>query len=960
MRTTRHFPIVGRTPWLPTGFPWVLLAAATFAWPARGTEPDPGADPSAAGREVSEASESVAGIDFFERRIRPLLVDHCYECHAGDEWAGGLRVDSREDLLEGGDSGPAVRPGDPDGSRLIEAVSYRNLDLQMPPAGRLSDQQVADLRHWVEAGAADPRRRDSDRPANPPTGMSIEAGRQFWSFRPRASVSPPRPADPGWVRTPIDAFILDRLDGAGLAAAPPADRRTLIRRVTFDLTGLPPTPEETEAFLADESPGAWERVIDRLLASPRYGERWGRHWLDVARYADSNGLDENLAYGNAWRYRDYVIDSFNRDRPFDRFLIEQLAGDLIPDADRDSRTATGFLSLGAKVLAEPDHEKLVMDIIDEQLDTTGKAFLGMTLGCVRCHDHKFDPILQRDYYALAAIFKSSRTLADSKTGAIHHWYEHAFGDEAELARIEQVDAAIGEKKAAANRFKSQAMSAIRSEAVSRAAVYLAAAAEISPAASLRDIEGVAEPLGLHPRILHHCRLHLEYHREQPLWARWHRLVGDGAGFADIESHFAALFAEPSGEAAEGDAGEQDAAEGDAVGPGDDVAELRALAQTALQDASGFLTVPAKPAFAFDEATLAEYYRLLDEARVAESEAPDAPAAMGVGEAETLVRLPLHIRGSHRNLGDPVPRGFPRVMLSPGQEVALPDDRSGRLEFARWLADPDHPLTARVYVNRVWRWHFGRGLVASTENFGVLGDRPSHPELLDWLAEEFVRSGWSTKSLQRLILSSAVYQMASYHPQTEQAATIDPENALRWRFDVRRLEAEPIRDAILEVSGMLDRTVGGKTVPLRNRQFVFDHTSIDHTDYDSRRRAVYLPVIRNHLYTFFEQFDFPDPTMPSGDRAVTVIAPQTLLLMNDDFVMEAAASLADRSRVAAGEGMAGRVEWIYRRAVNRPPGGDEVRRAERFVTEVSGADSRELAWQMFCQALLSSNEFVFVR
>ena len=362
---------------------------------------------------------------FFERQVRPLLVRHCFECHSAAENSGGLNLESPAALRRGGDSGPAVVPGTPDQSLLIEAIRYENRDLQMPPEGPLSKREKGILEEWVAMGAPDPR-REPEGTAPQPVGMSIEDGRKFWAFLPVANPLPPTVQDSDWVRSPIDAFVLARLEDAGFIPAPPADRATLLRRVTFDLVGLPPSPEELEAFLADDSVNAFETVVERLLASPQYGVRWGRHWLDVARYADSNGLDENLAYGQAWRYRDYVIDAFNNNKPFDQFVVEQLAGDLIPQASQETKTATGFLMLGAKVLAEPDMEKLVMDTIDEQLDTTGKAFLGLTLGCARCHDHKFDPIQQRDYYALAAIFKSTRSFADTNTGIIKHWFESTY------------------------------------------------------------------------------------------------------------------------------------------------------------------------------------------------------------------------------------------------------------------------------------------------------------------------------------------------------------------------------------------------------------------------------------------------------------------------------------------------------------------------------------------------------
>ncbi|MFK8111755.1 MAG: PSD1 and planctomycete cytochrome C domain-containing protein [Rubripirellula sp.] len=904
-----------------------------------------------------------ADVEFFEKEIRPILVEHCYECHAGEEASGGLLLDSRAGWMRGGDTGAAIVPQDAEESLLIEAVRYRNQDLQMPPDGRLSAAEITSLEKWVSLGAPDPR--DGMIQAHAPTGMAVEEGRKFWSFTPVGNPAVPQLEDRSRVNTPIDAFIMKGLQQAGIPTAPVADRRTLIRRVTFNLIGLPPTPAEVDRFLNDDSPDAFEKVIERLLISPQYGIRWGRHWLDVARYADSNGLDENLAFGNAWRYRDYVIDAFNRDKTFDRFLLEQLAGDLLPGANRETKVATGFLSLGAKVLAEPDREKLEMDMIDEQLDATGKAFLGMTFGCVRCHDHKFDPIKQSDYYALAAIFKSTKTMGDSNTGAIKHWNEHVFAEEDELKSFQAIDKEIAAKKKAATDFKNKALTALREDARSKAALYLAAATRFDGTATLKQVAEIAAPMELHPRILHHCRLHLQYHQQDAVFASWHEL-GSQAKDPDeharlVQQHYERRFAA----VADALKREREANPKAAKIPDADLDAFR----LALNDNSGFLAVPPKPEFAFDSETLAGYDQLMEAARVLESRAPDVPAAMGVEDGTVHASLPIHIRGSHRNFGEPVKREFPIVMRSSTVRPIFPAQQSGRLELARWMASTQHPLTARVYVNRVWRWHFGTGLVTSTENFGVLGDRPSHPELLDWLARWFMQSGWSTKELHRLILTSSVYQMASQHPQEALAATVDPENRLRWKFDMQRLESEQLRDAILFASGRLDQSIGGKMVPLRNRQFVFNHTSVDHTKYDSLRRAAYLPVIRNNLYTLFAQFDFPDPTMPTGDRKTTTVAPQALLLMNAPLVIESSDALA-RGLLRVSTSNASRVETAYVRVLGRSPSQLEVNRALDFVddtvregrTNATDLDPETVqrAWALFCQSLFASNEFMYLR
>ena len=916
----------------------------------------------------------VTAVEFFEKQVRPILVDHCQECHCAADVNGGLRLDSGPAVRSGGDSGPAVVPGDPESSNLILAVRYRNPDLQMPPKGRLTEDQISVLEKWVTIGVPDPR-TESPNPPDRPTGMSIEDGRRFWSFQPLQEVEIPRvgtgesvfeassdlnlePAEKVALANrlvhPIDAFLQVELNKHALKPAIRTDRRTLIRRITFDLTGLPPTPEEVSAFLADESEDAFSRVTERLLASPQYGVRWGRHWLDVARYADSNGLDENIAFGNAWRYRDYVVDAFNSDKPFDRFLIEQIAGDLLPSANQETRTATGFLVLGAKVLAEPDMEKLVMDTVDEQLDTVGKAFMAVTLGCVRCHDHKFDPLKQTDYYAMAAIFKSTKTFSGTNTGAIKYWNEHSFATEADLAEIKKIDAELAGKKSAAATFKNKAMAKVRADAQARAADYLQAATLFAPSASLTVVDEIAASAKLHSRILHHCRLHLDYHKDDPFFRTWHQFVSSGKPDR-VFDYYSRLFSQAT-----------DPTQGDHRNSF--TSSQLEQARQAIDDASGFLAVPPKVDYAFDAETLSEYFRLEDVARIAESEAADEPAAMGVGEEATITSLPIHIRGSHLNLGVPVSREFPEVMRTSSQRPVLPENQSGRLQLAQWMASRQHPLTARVIVNRVWAWHFGRGLVGTTENFGKTGERPSHPELLDWITRHFIETGWSVKELHRLILSSNAYQMSSRHAGADTASVRDPENRLMYKFRMQRLTAEQLRDAILFISGRLDLSLGGKTVPLRNRQFVFNHTSEDHTKYDSLRRSIYLPVIRNNIYTFFEQFDFPDPTMPTGQRSSTIVAPQALLLMNADLVMDSATELAMLLETAANNDI-DRISFAYQKVLGRPATGSELKRAARFIGEMTAEDissggthefDHQQAWSAFCQSLFASNEFMYVK
>ena len=885
----------------------------------------------AAGGVLAAAPPSAEQTEFFEKQVRPVLVERCYECHSAEKKTkGGLALDTREATLKGGDTGPALVAGDPEKSLLIEAVRYANHDLQMPPKKRLSEGEVKVLEAWVKMGAPDPR--EAAPAVKVAKTIDIEAGRKHWSFTPLARVEPPSVPP---LASPIDGFILAKLAEKGLKPAQAAEKRTLLRRATFDLIGLPPTTQDVDAFLADSAADAFDRVIERLLASPHYGERWGRHWLDVARYADSNGMDENIAFGNAWRYRDYVVRAFNEDKPFDQFLIEQIAGDLLPPSEA-AISATGFLALGARVLAEPDVQKLEMDIIDEQIDTIGKAFLGMTLGCVRCHDHKFDPISQEDYYAIAAIFRSTRSLATEKMGAIKFWYEHSLATPEQLAEKKKFDEALKAKKAEVAKFVGQARTAVKAEVQKRAADYLAAAALLPAKATLADAQAAAKADTLDADIVFICRQYLERSTEHPVFATWRELAAKQDAEA-IRQHYAPIFAEA-------------------------LTAKKGPAYDALVEAKGFLALPAKDADVLDAETLVKIAAMNEEVTKFEVTGPDLPALMSVAETNTVKTLPVHIRGSYLTLGKPVERGFPEVMRTSFSKPILPAKRSGRLELARWMASSEHPLTARVIVNRVWRWHFGQGLVSSTDNFGILGGKPSHPELLDWLARTFIEDGWSIKDLHRLIMKSATYQQASSvsfsTADLADPRLVDPENRLLWRANIQRLEAEQIRDAMLSVSGWLDTTIGGKTIPLRNREFVFNHTSKDATTYESPRRALYLPIIRNHLYDMLEQFDYPDPTMPTGSRNSTVIAPQALIMMNAPVVMESGARLAKRLADLPDDEQ--RVQQLYAALYGRPPLDHEKADTLALIRDFSAADKPERAWALLCQTLFAANEFIYLR
>ncbi|MEW4486925.1 DUF1553 domain-containing protein [Thalassoglobus sp. JC818] len=837
-------------------------------------------------------------IRFFENKIRPLLANHCYDCHSEETQEGGLRLDNLTGMLQGGNAGPVMVAGKPDRSLIINAISYRDSDLRMPPDERLTDQQIKDLTHWIELGSPHPETGQVEQ-VRPTSTIDLEAGRQHWAFQP---IVLPEVPDVGLsidgkaATHPIDAFVIADLNSQGLNPLPRADKRSLIRRATFDLVGLPPTVEEIQAFVEDDSPDAFNKVVERLLNSPHYGERWGRHWLDVARYADSNGLDENAAHGNAWRYRDYVVQSFNEDKPYDEFLVEQLAGDLLvpdrePTTGHEQLIATGYLVIGPKVLAEVDESKMEMDIVDEQVDTIGRGLMGLTLGCARCHTHKFDPIEHADYYALAGIFKSTKTMETFKL--IARWNEVAIPNAEELSHQQAHEQTVAEK----NEEIAQRIDAAKREVIDKRA---AAKSE-----SQESVDENSEPKAVEEKE-------------------------------------------------------------------------------------------------FSEAAASDLKRLREELKKLEESAPEIPSAMAVAEG-TVEDTSIHIRGSHLTLGEDVRRGFPRVLVGDHQP-SIPEDRSGRLEFARWLTSRENPLTARVMVNRIWRWHFGKGIVATIDNFGIQGEPPTHPKLLDWLAARFIDDEWSMKEMHRHIMLSETYQRASHPSQLPDSenrtealrdwATLikkDPGNRSYGRFDVRRMEAEAVRDAILATSGELDRTIGGPVITTPNRELVFNHTSQDATAYESKRRSLYIPIIRNHLYDMFQLFDYSDASVLNGDRDSSTTSPQALFLMNSPFMNEMAESMAARilSRDLTTNQ---RITRLFEEAYGRLPTEAELREVSHFlkafelnnsedgagmevslldddtgapeaesVTEPDNTKSAQLrAWRALCQSILASSEFLYIR
>ena len=959
-----------------------------------------------------KTSASPEQIAVFETKIRPVLEAKCVGCHGPKQHSGGLRLN---------------KPISVDfAARLVDAISYTG-QVKMPPSGKLPADEMAALTAWAKSGAPWPTN------LAPPT----KSAKTFWSFVPTQRPTLPNVQARWWAQNPIDRFVLAKLEAQGLKPAPVADRRTLIRRATFDLTGLPATPQEIDAFIFDKKPNAFDRVIDRLLASPAYGERWGRHWLDVARYADSNGLDENLVFPNAWRYRDYVISAFNSDKPINRFFQEQLAGDLLPGAGDNELIATGYLSLGAKMLAEDDPVKQELDVIDEQIDTTTKTFLGLTVGCARCHDHKFDPIPAKDYYSLAGIFKSTKTMLNYKNMA--EWNEQPLGSAVDRQKLTEIETQVKALKESAKKKREAADDALLKELQPQKSAYELAArklietektkSELQPVISsdsdkapaiaivqeaedyvsgnvTKDRDGFGKGIGVlvnrgeFPNRTEYdikvseagpYQLDIRYASGDPrpiqVFANGTLVLSNAAGqvTGGFQPEHQKWFAEGVFFLHEGINHLKFERESYfphidkfllVLRPGQQPTEslgLIASAQRLIPDIVRDVADRIKNgndvkielpdnADPFLPAPIAKELKVLD-AKIAELEKskPPLPRAMAVGEG-TPTDLKVHIRGNYLTLGEDCPRRFPSAVCGPNQPP-VPANHSGRLELAQWMSDGKNPLTARVFVNRVWRWRFGKGIVASVDNFGALGDLPSHPELLDWLATTFVsEDGWSLKKLHKRMMLTNTYQMSGLYNQ--RAANLDPDNRLLWRFPRQRLEAEAIRDSILFVSGTLDRKMGGTTMNLKPRSYVTSTANADPIKYDSLRRAVYLPVIRSALYDVYTAFDFGDPTVMNGDRSSTTVAPQALFMLNSAVVLGAtraqAETLLKNSRLSDDQ----RVQQLYRTCYGRLATPDEVSLAKTYVSRFEAAYSKSKnprlsAWQSLCKAVIAANEFIYV-
>jgi hypothetical protein len=834
----------------------------------------------------------------------PILQQRCLPCHGPGQQMSSLDLSSRAAALKGGQkSGPAIAPGNAALSPLYRRVTGQDQPA-MPLGGKLTDAEIAIIRKWIDSGAPWDERTF--------TGQQ----RNWWAFRKPVRQPIPRVADPRWNAHPIDAFIKKVLDERNLEPAPPADRRTLIRRAWLDLVGLLPPAEEVEAFVNDPSPGAWQKCADQLLASPHYGERWARHWLDVARYADSWGHIHDDDNPNAWRYRDYVIQSFNQDKPYDHFILEQLAGDEVDDVTYDTLIATSFHRIGPRVLfREKQNPHYRYDYLDDMIGTTSRAFLGLTVSCARCHDHKFDPISQMDYYRMMAIFfpyvDYNHPLASPNEIAAYEGRKAEIEPKIqaltrEIRRIEEPyrNAAFQRKM---ETFPEDVRTAVRMPEDQRTPGQKLLAAQMM---SIRNT--VARQVTLN-QTDSQARTKLQAQLRE-LQAQLPKPLPVAAGIRDGDYRFT-----PDG-------------------PGDEPVPGTTAKRIKVDFDGSYVPRPGKP-----YEPPACYFPALSEPGKGKLVEPGFLSVITGGG-------PAQIR--------PLPNG----RLSSGRRRAL----------AEWIASPDNPLTARVMVNRIWHYHFGRGIVSTPSNFGRMGNLPSHPELLDWLATEFVRQGWSIKGMHRLILTSQTYQMASsfYRPANMEE---DPENAELWRFPVRRLEAEIIRDIILSASGQLNRQAGGPpffpAVPKTAYVEVarVGKWMLTKEEPSTWRRSIYSYWKRARKSPMFEVFDQPDTMVTCDRRNITTVPTQALTLLNDEFVLLQSRYFAERVQQAAGRDAAGQIESAYRIALSRDPTLKELTAGVQFIEkqrahhkQKPAADPDRSALTDLCNVILNTNEFLYVQ
>ncbi|MBA4186994.1 MAG: hypothetical protein C0467_03150 [Planctomycetaceae bacterium] len=861
---------------------------------------------------ASAAEPTAAQVEFFENKIRPVLVESCYKCHSAEaekdkKLKGGLLLDTKAGWEKGGDTGKAIVPGKPNEGTLLKSLKYADENLQMPPKGKFSDAVIKDFEKWIADGAADPRSAGTVKAV----GIDIEKGKQFWSFQPPREAAIPSTTTPQFtVRNPIDAFVSAEWAKRGLKPAPAADKRTILRRVYLDLIGLPPKPEDVDAFLADNSADALAKVVEKLLGMSAHGEKWARHWLDVARYAE----DQAHTFGvkprtQAWRYRDWVIAALNADMPYDRFVRLQIAGDMMTDAPEDPFTkfaGLGFLGLGAEYYKNTAAAQAIAEELDDRVDTITRGFMGVTLSCARCHDHKFDPFPTRDYYSLAGIYMGTNmTDAPLVSPAEAKAYADA------IAKTKEAEGKV-------NAHLSTMAKAAQTKAQSQTVTYLLAARKVRAGKGGKpSADEVAKAEGISPYFVNRWVKFLDTPaaKNLPEFKDWFSLKPD---------------AEETAVKAAAEVMQKAVMQGAKNSPVQKVVVND-------KDAPFFLPPADAEKFFVTDADKPKLTELRAEFDKRKKETPPAPAMAHVVSGNGA-GMKIYVRGNPAVQGEPAPKGFLQVLPS-----ATPaGEKFTRLDLANSIASKDNPLTARVIVNRVWSWHFGRGLVNTPSNFGKLGDAPSHPELLDWLAVNFMKNGWSMKWLHRQIVLSSVYQMDS--KATPENDKLDAANIYLWRANRHRLDIELWRDSLLFVSGNLDPTRGGPTFDLR--------------DQNAKRRTIYAKISRHELDGLLRLFDFPDANATADKRTVTTVPQQQLFALNSEFMATQAKALAKRVE-SLGKTDAERVTAAYRIAFGRTPEAREIEMAERFLQLPPKTDDKLTRWQQYAQVLLASNELMYV-
>ena len=915
-----------------------------------------------------------AGLEFFEKKIRPVLVEHCYQCHstesvAANKLKGGLRLDTQGGTRAGGDTGPAVVPGKVDASLLIKAL--RQDQFEMPPKGKLPDAVIADFVKWIEMGAPDPRTKEVAVHPKP----AVTAG-DHWAFKPVIAAKPPNVKRTAWLKGDIDRFVLARMEQQGLQPVDAVSNRELARRIYFDLIGLPPSPEQMRHFIAaakKDRPKAVASMVDTLLASPRYGERWGRHWLDVARYAE----DQAHTFGvrrreNAHQYRDWVIRAFNDDLPFDEFVKRQIAGDLMENESGDrfrELAGMGFLGLGAQYYKNSDRAKAEADELDDAIDTLTRGFLGLTVSCARCHDHKYDPIPTIDYYSLAGIFNGrGYREAPLVTDAVVKTYNEG------QQKVKEQEKVVREFLLAIARRNGE-------ERFSQISQYMITAWRLN-ALSAKGIglsdDDAAKREKLHPYFVKRFRDYFkpgnknEAVKRLPVLAPWfeqdpaktvasiakedlkYETVPVPKTIADLATAMQKLALdaqqadrqltedfEKALAATETEQDKKKVRRGKLDGEHD-----RVLKQVWLDGRAPLFAREGEAEKHF--LTDGEREQLTQYRAQLEAIKKTAPAKYDVahvisGGGRTMQ---VYVRGNPSNRGTWAAKGFLQIFSEgerPTEQKAAQELKYTRLDLADAIASADNPLTARVIVNRVWQWHFGRGLVGSSSNFGLAGEEPSHPALLDWLTVQFVKNGWSIKWLHRQIISSAAYQASS--AQHASNANMDADNRFFWRFNRRRLDVESWRDALLSVSGQLDLSMGGRTVSL--------------SDAKNRRRTVYAKISRHELDGLLRLFDFPDANVSAAKRTETTVPQQQLFVLNSPFFVDQARGFANRLREETTEDTA-RVQRAYQLAFGREPSAVELQLGLAFAAgDVTAEGDKVSRWEQYCQALLATNEFLYV-